>query len=51
VASELFDLDLLDEEDSFEIDAQAAHAWASTTFTTSGRLIRSSTLPNRPPIG
>ncbi len=25
VADELFDLDLLDEEDPFEIDAQAAH--------------------------
>ena len=25
MASELFDLDLLDEEDPFEIDAQAAH--------------------------
>jgi hypothetical protein len=54
---ELFDIDLVDEEEPFEIHEQAAHLFkhaglpASTTSTTCGDLIRSSIRPSRRRIG
>lgn len=56
MSDERFDLDLLDEEDPFEIDAQAAHLFKhphleSTISMTCGPVIRCSTRPNRPRTG
>src|ERR1035438_6406793 len=56
MGGERFDPDLLDEEDPFEIDTQAAHllsirTWESTISTTCGPAIRCSTQPSRPRTG
>jgi hypothetical protein len=57
VGDDRFNLDLLDDEDPFEIDAQAAHllkhprAWASRTSAMSGQPTRCFTPPNLPRIG
>jgi hypothetical protein len=56
VADELFDLDLLDEEDPFEIDAQAAHLFKHPRLgiediAKSGLPTLCSTPPNHRPTG
>ena len=56
VADELSDLEQLDDEDPFAIDAQAAHLFKHPRLgikdiVKSGHPIRSSTPPNHPPTG